>query len=99
MMISILAGLNPCFVGRWTSTSQNKTILIINKLKNFTKEIFTSLNKKLTISKRVQRYDFFLSYASQLILKNSTIFALILTVHNTTMGKKQFLPPLPHTIR
>ena len=66
--------LNPCCSGLWTSTSQNKTILIINKLKNFAKEIFTSLNKKLTISKRVQRYDFFLNYASQLFLKNSPIF-------------------------
>ena len=27
-----------------------KTLLIINKLKNFTKQIFTFLNRKLTIS-------------------------------------------------
>ena len=98
-MTSVKASLNPYCSWTWTSTSQNKTILIINKLKSFAKEIFTSINKKLTVSKRVQRYDFFLNYASQLILKNSTNFATNLTAHNTTTDKKQFLPPLPHTIR
>ena len=37
-------GLNPCCSGRWSSTRPYKTLLIINKLKSFTKEIFTSLN-------------------------------------------------------
>ena len=37
-------GLNPCCSGQWSSTRHYKTLLIINKLKNFTKEIFTFLN-------------------------------------------------------
>ena len=36
--------LNPCCSGLWSSTRPYKTLLIINKLKNFTKEIFTFLN-------------------------------------------------------
>ena len=36
--------LNPCCSGQWSSTRHYKTLLIINKLKNFTKEIFTFLN-------------------------------------------------------
>ena len=36
--------LNPCCSGQWSSTRPYKTLLIINKLKNFTKEIFTSIN-------------------------------------------------------
>ena len=75
--------LNPCYVGRWTSTSHYKTILIINKLKSLAKEIFTSLNKKLTLSKRVQRYDFFLNYASQLILN----FQVNISIYFTTLAK------------
>ena len=43
-------GLNPCCSGRWSRTRPYKTLLIINKLKNFTKQIFTFLNRKLTIS-------------------------------------------------
>ena len=48
-MIRILIGsmslsLNPCCSGQWSSTRLYKTLLIINKLKNFTKEIFTFLN-------------------------------------------------------
>ena len=43
-------GLNPCCSGQWSRTRPYKTLLIINKLKNFTKEIFTFLNRKLTIS-------------------------------------------------
>ena len=42
--------LNPCCGGRCSSTELYKTKLIINKLKNFTKQIFTFLNRKLTIS-------------------------------------------------
>ena len=42
--------LNPCCSGRWSRTRPYKTLLIINKLKNFTKQIFTFLNRKLTIS-------------------------------------------------
>ena len=42
--------LNPCCDGRCSSTELYKTKLIINKLKNFTKQIFTFLNRKLTIS-------------------------------------------------
>ena len=41
--------LNPCCNGRWSRTRPYKTLLIINKLKNLTKEIFTFLNLKLTI--------------------------------------------------
>ena len=36
--------LNPCCSGQWSSTRPYKTLLIINKLKNFTKEIFTFIN-------------------------------------------------------
>ena len=41
--------LNPCCSGQWYRTQPYKTLLIINKLKNFTKQIFTFLNRKLTI--------------------------------------------------
>ena len=41
--------LNPYCSGRWSRTRPYKTLLIINKLKSFTKEIFTFLNRKLTI--------------------------------------------------
>ena len=44
------SGLNPYCSGRWSRTRPYKTLLIINKLKSFTKEIFTFLNRKLTIS-------------------------------------------------
>ena len=40
--------LNPCCDGRWSRTRPYKTILIINKLKNSTKQFFTFLNRKLT---------------------------------------------------
>ena len=44
-VIAVMAnGLNPCCSGQWSSTRPYKTLLIINKLKNFTKEIFTFLN-------------------------------------------------------
>ena len=43
-------GLNPYCSGQWSRTRPYKTILIINKLKNFPKEIFTFLNRKLTVS-------------------------------------------------
>ena len=46
----ITVGLNPCCSGRWSRTRPYKTLLIINKLKNFTKQILTFLNRKLTIS-------------------------------------------------
>ena len=42
--------LNPYCSGRWSRTRPYKTLLIINKLKNFTKQVFTFLNRKLTIS-------------------------------------------------
>ena len=42
--------LNPCCSGQWYRTQPYKTLLIINKLKNFTKQIFTFLNRKLTVS-------------------------------------------------
>ena len=42
--------LNPYCSGQWSRTRPYKTLLIINKLKNFTKQIFTFLNQKLTIS-------------------------------------------------
>ena len=42
--------LNPYCSGRWSRTRPYKTLLIINKLKSFTKQIFTFLNRKLTIS-------------------------------------------------
>ena len=60
--------LNPCCSGQWSSTRPYKTILIISKLKSLNKETFTFLNRKLTIAQRVQRYDFFSRYASQLFL-------------------------------
>ena len=47
MKISV-KGLNPCCDGRWSRTRPYKTILIINKLKNSTKQFFTFLNRKLT---------------------------------------------------
>ena len=43
------SSLNPCCSGQWSSTRPYKTLLIISKLKNFTKQILTSLNRKLTI--------------------------------------------------
>ena len=46
----MILGLNPCCSGQWYRTQPYKTLLIINKLKNFTKQIFTFLNRKLTIS-------------------------------------------------
>ena len=42
--------LNPCCSGRWSRTRPYKTLLIINKLKNFAKQIFTFLNRKLAVS-------------------------------------------------
>ena len=42
--------LNPCCSGQWSRTRPYKTLLIINKLKSFAKEIFTFLNRNLTIS-------------------------------------------------
>ena len=42
--------LNPYCDGRWSRTRPYKTILIINKLKNSTKQFFTFLNRKLTFS-------------------------------------------------
>lgn len=60
--------LNPCCSGRWSRTRPYKTILIINKLKNSTKQLFTFLNRKLTFSQRVQSYYYFSRYASQLFL-------------------------------
>ena len=45
----LLVSLNPCCNGQWSRTQPYKTLLIINKLKNFTKQIFTFLNRKLTI--------------------------------------------------
>ena len=49
-LIHAIISLNPYCSGRWSRTRPYKTLLIINKLKNFTKEIFTFLNRKLTIS-------------------------------------------------
>ena len=43
-------GLNPYCSGRWSRTRPYKTLLIINKLKSFTKQILTFLNRKLTIA-------------------------------------------------
>ena len=48
--ISSLSSLNPYCNGQWSHTRPYKTILIISKLKNLTKETFTFLNRKLTIS-------------------------------------------------
>ena len=42
--------LNPYCSEQWSRTRPYKTILIISKLKNFTKQILTLLNRKLTIS-------------------------------------------------
>ena len=42
--------LNPYCSGQWSRTRPYKTLLIINKLKSFTKEISTFLNRNLTIS-------------------------------------------------
>ena len=49
-IIQMINCLNPYCSGRWSRTRPYKTLLIINKLKNFTKQIFTFLNRKLTIS-------------------------------------------------
>ena len=49
-MIILLICLNPYCDGRWSRTRPYKTILIINKLKNSTKQFFTFLNRKLTFS-------------------------------------------------
>ena len=46
----VLLSLNPYCSGQWSRTRPYKTLLIINKLKSFTKQIFTFLNRKLTIS-------------------------------------------------
>ena len=46
----VVVSLNPCCSGQWSRTRPYKTLLIINKLKSFTKQIFTFLNRKLTIS-------------------------------------------------
>ena len=43
-VITASKGLNPCCNGRWSRTRPYKTILIINKLKNSTKQFFTFLN-------------------------------------------------------
>ena len=48
--IGDVISLNPYCSGRWSRTRPYKTLLIINKLKNFAKQIFTFLNRKLTIS-------------------------------------------------
>ena len=48
-VINLATCLNPCYSGQWSSTRPYKTLLIISKLKNFTKQILTSLNRKLTI--------------------------------------------------
>ena len=50
LLILFLTRLNPCCSGRWSRTRPYKTILIINKLKNSTKQFFTFLNRKLTFS-------------------------------------------------
>ena len=39
-----IVSLNPCCSGQWSRTRPYKTLLIINKLKNVSKEIFTFLN-------------------------------------------------------
>ena len=49
MLDAIKLGLNPYCSGQWSRTRPYKTILIISKLKNFTKQILTFLNRKLTI--------------------------------------------------
>ena len=50
VQLLVSLGLNPCCNGQWSRTRPYKTILIISKLKNFTKQILTFLNRKLTIS-------------------------------------------------
>ena len=40
----VTPSLNPCCSGQWSRTRPYKTLLIINKLKNVSKEIFTFLN-------------------------------------------------------
>lgn len=45
-----MISLNPYCSGQWSRTRPYKTILIINKLKNSTKQFFTFLNRKLTFS-------------------------------------------------
>ena len=47
-LVPTVHSLNPCCDGRWSRTRPYKTILIINKLKNSTKQFFTFLNRKLT---------------------------------------------------
>ena len=47
--VSNKLSLNPYCSGQWSRTRPYKTILIISKLKNFTKQILTFLNRKLTI--------------------------------------------------
>ena len=47
--LSVKPSLNPYCSGQWSRTRPYKTILIISKLKNFTKQILTFLNRKLTI--------------------------------------------------
>ena len=42
--------INPYCSGQWSRTRPYKTILIISKLKNFTKQILTFLNRKLTVT-------------------------------------------------
>ena len=49
LLDSLDGSLNPYCSGQWSRTRPYKTLLIINKLKNFTKQIFTFLNRKLTI--------------------------------------------------
>ena len=49
-LLGLEKSLNPYCSGRWSRTRPYKTLLIINKLKNFAKQIFTFLNRKLTIS-------------------------------------------------
>lgn len=39
-----LYNFNPCCSGQWSSTRPYMTLLIINKLKNISKETLTSLN-------------------------------------------------------
>ena len=45
-----MCSLNPYCSGQWSRTRPYKTLLIINKLKSFTKQILTFLNRKLTIA-------------------------------------------------
>ena len=48
-LLFVTISLNPYCSGQWSRTRPYKTLLIINKLKNFTKQILTFLNRKLTI--------------------------------------------------